>query len=61
MPKDSELMPDFTGIVKDAFAGDANGASMAYDIAKDYYAGVMEKKELYLEITIKQYGSRLLT
>ncbi|MDN3809631.1 hypothetical protein ACVZIW_06540 [Klebsiella aerogenes] len=44
MPKDSELMPDFTGIVKDAFAGDANGASMAYDIAKDYYAGVMEKK-----------------
>lgn len=44
MPKDSELMPDFTDIVKDAFAGDANGASMAYDIAKDYYAGVMEKK-----------------
>ncbi|TYY07932.1 hypothetical protein FCH01_014740 [Klebsiella pneumoniae] len=44
MPKDSELMPDFTDIVKDAFAGDANGASMAYDIAKDYYAGVMAKK-----------------
>ena len=34
-PKDSELMPDFTGIVKDAFAGDANGAAMAYDIAKE--------------------------
>lgn len=44
MPKDSELMPDFTDIVKDAFAGDANGAAMAYDIAKDYYAGVMAKK-----------------
>ncbi|HAT1623737.1 TPA: hypothetical protein I8Y35_000474 [Klebsiella oxytoca] len=44
MPKDTELLPDFTEIVKDAFAGDANGASMAYGIAKDYYAGVMEKK-----------------
>ncbi|MDM4218342.1 hypothetical protein QTP17_06030 [Klebsiella pasteurii] len=44
MPKDTELLPDFTDIVKDAFAGDANGASMAYDIAKDYYAGVMAKK-----------------
>ncbi|HCQ3934840.1 TPA: hypothetical protein ACNCIR_000651 [Escherichia coli] len=44
MPKDTELLPDFTYIVKDAFAGDANGASMAYEIAKDYYAGVMAKK-----------------
>ncbi len=44
MPKDSELMPGFTDIVKDAFAGDANGAAMAYDIAKSYYAGVMAKK-----------------
>lgn len=44
MPKDTELLPDFTDIVKDAFAGDANGASMAYDIAKDYYAGIMAKK-----------------
>ncbi|WP_371329233.1 hypothetical protein [Klebsiella quasipneumoniae] len=44
MPKDTELLPDFTNIVKDAFAGDANGASMAYEIAKDYYAGVMAKK-----------------
>ncbi|WP_284257814.1 hypothetical protein [Klebsiella pneumoniae] len=44
MPKDTELLPDFTDIVKDAFAGDANGASMAYEIAKDYYAGVMAKK-----------------
>ncbi|HHD7475436.1 TPA: hypothetical protein ACOVJB_004321 [Klebsiella oxytoca] len=44
MPKDTELLPDFTDIVKDAFAGDANGAAMAYDIAKSYYAGVMAKK-----------------
>ncbi|HHT1685093.1 TPA: hypothetical protein ACTYOT_003268 [Raoultella ornithinolytica] len=44
MPKDTELLPDFTDIVKDAFAGDANGASMAYDIAKDYYAGIMANK-----------------
>ncbi|HBR2034563.1 TPA: hypothetical protein L9M66_001335 [Klebsiella quasipneumoniae subsp. quasipneumoniae] len=44
MPKDTELLPDFTDIVKDAFAGDANGASMAYEIAKNYYAGVMAKK-----------------
>lgn len=44
MPKDTDLLPDFTEIVKDAFAGDANGASMAYDIAKDYYAGIMAKK-----------------
>lgn len=44
MPKDTELLPDFTDIVKDAFAGDSDGASMAYDIAKDYYAGIMAKK-----------------
>ncbi|MCV5792208.1 hypothetical protein OFN52_34695, partial [Escherichia coli] len=29
---------------KDAFAGDAHGASMAYEVAKDYYAGVMAKR-----------------
>ncbi|HCM5064235.1 TPA: hypothetical protein N3K55_000119 [Klebsiella pneumoniae] len=44
MPKDTELLPDFTDIVKDAFSGDSDGASMAYDIAKDYYAGIMAKK-----------------
>ncbi|HEC2064223.1 TPA: hypothetical protein R1870_001211 [Klebsiella oxytoca] len=44
MPKDTELLPDFTDLVKDAFAGDSDGASMAYDIAKDYYAGIMAKK-----------------
>ncbi|WP_105450349.1 hypothetical protein [Escherichia coli] len=44
MPKDTDLRLEFSDMVKDAFAGDAQGASMAYEIAKDYYAGVMEKK-----------------
>lgn len=44
MPKDTDLRLEFSGMVKDAFAGDAQGASMAYEIAKDYYAGVMAKK-----------------
>lgn len=44
MPKDSDMRSDFVDTVKDAFAGDSEGASMAYEIAKDYYAGVMAKK-----------------
>ncbi|EAA7887221.1 hypothetical protein MB90_003625 [Salmonella enterica subsp. enterica] len=44
MPKDNDLRLEFSDMVKDAFAGDAHGASMAYEIAKDYYAGVMAKK-----------------
>ncbi|EBN4270961.1 hypothetical protein DO028_13260 [Salmonella enterica] len=44
MPKDTDLRLEFSDMVKDAFAGDAQGASMAYEIAKDYYAGVMAKK-----------------
>lgn len=44
MPKDNDLRLEFSSMVKDAFAGDAQGASMAYEIAKDYYAGVMAKK-----------------
>ncbi|EKH1314954.1 hypothetical protein U2U97_002939 [Escherichia coli] len=44
MPKDNDLRLEFSDMVKDAFAGDAQGASMAYEIAKDYYAGVMAKK-----------------
>lgn len=44
MPKDTELRPEFADMVQDAFAGDSNGAAMAYEIAKDYYAGIMEKK-----------------
>lgn len=44
MPKDADLRLEFSDMVKDAFAGDAHGASMAYEIAKDYYAGVMAKK-----------------
>lgn len=44
MPKDNDLRLEFSDMVKDAFAGDAQGASMAYEVAKDYYAGVMAKK-----------------
>lgn len=44
MPKDNDLRLEFSNMVKDAFAGDAHGASMAYEVAKDYYAGVMAKK-----------------
>lgn len=44
MPKDNDLRLEFSSMVKDAFAGDAQGASMAYEVAKDYYAGVMAKK-----------------
>ncbi|MBH3289205.1 hypothetical protein I5N29_02020 [Serratia marcescens] len=44
MPKDSDLRPDFVNSVGNAFAGDAAGASQAYEVAKDYYAGLMAKK-----------------
>ncbi|MEL5333845.1 hypothetical protein PTR34_00765 [Serratia nevei] len=44
MPKDSDLRPDFVDAVGNAFAGDAAGASQAYEVAKDYYAGLMAKK-----------------
>lgn len=44
LPKENDMRLQFSDTVKDAFAGDAQGASMAYDIAKDYYAGVMAKK-----------------
>lgn len=44
MPKENDMRLEFSDMVKDAFAGDAQGASMAYEIAKDYYAGVMAKK-----------------
>ncbi|MBC4256672.1 hypothetical protein H8M44_12500 [Klebsiella pneumoniae] len=44
MPKENDMRLEFSNAVKDAFAGDAQGASMAYDVAKDYYAGVMAQK-----------------
>ncbi|CAB1223459.1 hypothetical protein SFB10_3563 [Serratia liquefaciens] len=44
MPKDSDLRPDFVDAVGNAFAGDAAGASQAYEVAKDYYAGMMARK-----------------
>ncbi|MGH4621873.1 transglycosylase SLT domain-containing protein [Klebsiella pneumoniae] len=43
MPKDSELRPDFDSLVGVAFAGDSNGATQAYEVAKDYYSGVMAR------------------
>lgn len=47
MPKENDMRLQFSDTVKDAFAGDAQGASMAYDVAKDYYAGVMSQKGDY--------------
>ncbi|HFE8995048.1 TPA: transglycosylase SLT domain-containing protein [Raoultella ornithinolytica] len=47
MPKENDMRIEFSNTVKDAFAGDAQGASMAYDVAKDYYAGVMSQKGDY--------------
>lgn len=47
MPKETDMRLEFSDTVKDAFAGDAQGASMAYDVAKDYYAGVMSQKGDY--------------
>lgn len=47
MPKENDMRLEFSNTVKDAFAGDALGASMAYDVAKDYYAGVMSQKGDY--------------
>lgn len=44
MPKENDMRLEFSDTVKDAFAGDAQGATMAYDVAKDYYAGVMAQK-----------------
>ncbi|MEW7385756.1 hypothetical protein [Klebsiella pneumoniae] len=44
MPKENDMRLEFSNTVKDAFAGDAQGASMAYDVAKDYYAGLMAQK-----------------
>lgn len=44
MPKETDMRLQFTDTVQDAFAGDAHGATMAYEVAKDYYAGVMSQK-----------------
>lgn len=44
MPKETDMRLQFTDTVQDAFAGDAQGAAMAYEVAKDYYAGVMSQR-----------------
>lgn len=44
MPKDTEMRNGFADEVRNAFAGDADGAETAYQAAQDYYAGVMQGK-----------------
>lgn len=44
MPKDTDLRLEFSDMVKDAFAVFFFKQKTAYEIAKDYYAGVMAKK-----------------
>lgn len=39
MPKDTDTRLQFTGFVGDAFAGDPEGADVAYQAARAYYAG----------------------
>lgn len=43
MPKDNDMRADFASYVGDAFAGDAQGAEMAYQTALDYYAGLSQR------------------
>lgn len=47
MPKENYMRLEFSNSVQDAFAGDAQGAAMAYEVAKDYYAGIMAQKGDY--------------
>lgn len=47
MPKENDMRLEFSNSVQDAFAGDAQGAAMAYEVAKDYYAGIMAQKGDY--------------
>ncbi|QDL30425.1 hypothetical protein [Serratia liquefaciens] len=44
IPKDTDLRPDFDSAIGSAFAGDATGAAQAYEVAKNYYAGLMARK-----------------
>lgn len=47
MPKENDMRLEFSSAVQNAFAGDAQGAAMAYEVAKDYYAGIMAQKGDY--------------
>ncbi|HGL8921189.1 lytic transglycosylase domain-containing protein [Klebsiella oxytoca] len=47
MPKENDMRLEFSNSVQYAFAGDAQGAAMAYEVAKDYYAGIMAQKGDY--------------
>ncbi len=44
MPKETDLRDEFNSVVGDAFAGNPTSAAQAYDVAKDYYAGLMARK-----------------
>ncbi|MEQ9887608.1 hypothetical protein ABRP55_13765 [Pectobacterium zantedeschiae] len=44
MPKESDLRSEFSSVVQNAFAGDAEGSEMAFQVASDYYAGLMQRK-----------------
>ncbi|MFT4464406.1 MAG: hypothetical protein ACMX3H_06310 [Sodalis sp. (in: enterobacteria)] len=44
MPKETDLRPEFVDKVGKAFAGGAEGAAQAYEVAKDYYVGIMARK-----------------
>lgn len=50
MPKENDMRLEFSNSVQDAFAGDAQGAAMAYEVAKDYYAGIMAQKGDYSSV-----------
>lgn len=60
MPKENDMRLEFSNSVQDAFAGDAQGAAMAYEVAKDYYAGIMAQKGITPVFWIMMSGSRLL-
>lgn len=44
LPSDKDLREGFNEIAGEAFAGDVDGYAQAYEVAKDYYAGVMARK-----------------
>lgn len=44
IPKDSDLRPEFDSVAGRAFAGNPINASQTYEVAKDYYAGLMARK-----------------
>jgi hypothetical protein len=60
MPKENDMRLEFSSAVQNAFAGDAQGAAMAYEVAKDYYAGIMAQKGITPVFWMMMSGSRPL-